>query len=314
MKNWMALFAIITSLTASAQKVTGYYTGTLVNDTNKMVQRYELALSEYKGKITGYSYVTFVSNDTFYYGIRRVTGRIQDNNLIVQDDDFIANNFPEAPAKGVKRMFVFPITADSMVSMSGKWQTNRTKKYYSIPGNAELNRSGDSTQSSLFRHLKEMELMSTLAAELKEEKKPAAPKPSKVRDEPKPKATETRPAVAVAAPLGFDKRGKREAGLVETISDSLTLSFFDNGVIDGDSISVYANGQLIISSAKLTATAIRKTIAVSREPIEILLVAENLGTIPPNTGLVVIRDGEQRYQLNFTADLQTNAAIIIRRK
>lgn len=179
MKNWMLLFILILSFTTSAQKVTGYYTGTLVNDSNKMVQRYELALSEYRGKITGYSYVTFVANDTFYYGIRRVTGRIQDNNLIVQDDDFIANNFPEAPAKGVKRLFIFPITADSMVSMSGKWQTNRTKKYYSIPGNAELNRSGDSTNSALFRHLKEMELLNTVAAAPPAEKRQLQNQPNR---------------------------------------------------------------------------------------------------------------------------------------
>src|SRR5688572_3552353 len=92
-------------ISTSAQTVSGFYSGTLYNDTTKLIQQYELAISEYRGKITGYSYVTFVSNDTFYYGIRKVTGHIEDNKLIVQDDKFIANNFPEAPAKGVKRMF-----------------------------------------------------------------------------------------------------------------------------------------------------------------------------------------------------------------
>ena len=44
--------------------------------------------------------------------------------------------------------------------------------------------------------------------------------------------------------------------------------------------------------------------------IELLLVADNLGTIPPNTGLVVVRDGDNIYQINFTADMQTNASLV----
>ena len=96
MKPIILCILFITCLNASAQTVSGFYSGTLYNDTTKLIQQYELALSEYRGKITGYSYVTFVINDTFYYGIRRVTGHIEDNKLIVKDDKFIANNFPEA--------------------------------------------------------------------------------------------------------------------------------------------------------------------------------------------------------------------------
>jgi hypothetical protein len=44
------------------------------------------------------------------------------------------------------------------------------------------------------------------------------------------------------------------------------------------------------------------------------MYAENLGEIPPNTGLLVVRDGEKVYDVRFTADLKSNAAIILRRK
>ena len=50
------------------------------------------------------------------------------------------------------------------------------------------------------------------------------------------------------------------------------------------------------------------------ETVEIILVAENLGTLPPNTGLLVVKDGEQTYQVHFSADLQTNASIMFKRK
>ena len=103
--------------------------------------------------------------------------------------------------------------------------------------------------------------------------------------------------------------------VVEVSSDSLVLAFYDNGVIDGDSISVYVNGQAIVSHTRLTATATKKTIYIGKQQdVQLLLVAENLGSLPPNTGLLVIRDGDNNYQLNFSADLQTNAAVTIRKK
>ena len=57
-----------------------------------MLQQYQLALSEYRGKITGYSYTTYVVNDTFYYGIRKINAKKENGKLIVEDDKFITNN------------------------------------------------------------------------------------------------------------------------------------------------------------------------------------------------------------------------------
>ena len=48
--------------------------------------------------------------------------------------------------------------------------------------------------------------------------------------------------------------------------------------------------------------------------MKLTLVADNLGSIPPNTGLLIIQDGNERYQIRFSADLQTNASVILRKK
>ena len=55
---------------------------------------------------------------------------------------------------------------------------------------------------------------------------------------------------------------------------------------------------------------------VGRDSVGIYLVrfAANLGTIPPNTGLLTVRDGDDIYQVRFSADLQKNASVIFRRK
>src|SRR4029079_10958873 len=122
----------------------------------------------------------------------------------------------------------------------------------------------------------------------------------------------TRPAVVK---LSFDQRKNKLMQTVVSSSDSLLLSFYDNGVVDGDSISVYLNNQPVITNARLKSTATRQMIYVGNlEEMNLLLVAENLGTLPPNTGLLMIKDGEESYQVNFSADMQTNALIVIRRK
>jgi hypothetical protein len=50
------------------------------------------------------------------------------------------------------------------------------------------------------------------------------------------------------------------------------------------------------------------------DSIVLIMYAENLGSIPPNTGLLVVHDGNDIYEIRFSGDLQKNSAIILRRK
>ena len=104
--------------------------------------------------------------------------------------------------------------------------------------------------------------------------------------------------------------------IVEFKSDSLELKLYDNGEIDGDTVSVLLNGELLLAKQGLKAAAIKKTIYIQpgSDEITLVLYAENLGKYPPNTGLLVVHDGEDVYQVRFSADLQQNAAVVLRRK
>ena len=99
-------------------------------------------------------------------------------------------------------------------------------------------------------------------------------------------------------------------------SDSLQLSLYDNGEVDGDTVSVLMNGAVIMSKERLSTNAVRKTIYIPQyiDTVQLVMYAENLGSIPPNTGLLVVRDGKDIYEIRFSGDLQKNAAIIFRRK
>lgn len=98
-------------------------------------------------------------------------------------------------------------------------------------------------------------------------------------------------------------------------SDSLEIALYDNGEIDGDTVSVYMNGQIIMSHQGLKSTAIKKSIQVPAGTDEFTLVmyAESLGKLPPNTGLLVIRDGDDVYNLRFSSDFQKSSGIVLKR-
>ena len=154
----------------------------LYNDTTKQTQIYELALSDYRGKITGYAYATFVANDTFYYSIRRIKASKKGGNLVVEDADMLANNFPKGPDKGVRRITQVPINhlaeEDTLSDFNATWKTTATKEFYSLPGTMTMQRSNDSSGSALLAHLTELRIQPTAnerAIIAKKEEKPKAP-------------------------------------------------------------------------------------------------------------------------------------------
>lgn len=341
MKNLLLPAFFFLSVSAAAQSVSGLYSGTLQNDSAKVTQQYELALSEYRGKITGYAYATFIANDTFYYSIRRVKAVRDTGRLVVEDVEMLANNFPVRPDKGVHRITYIPLThlkeTDTLATFAGSWKTTQTKKFRSVPGTMAMKREGDSAHSALVAHLRELKIIApehTMMATRAEK-----PQPELAKKEAPVKQTQTaapvaaakvehevlkkseppvaKPATPVAvAPPAYTERKKTVLQTLDVISDSLMLRFYDNGVVDGDVISVYVNGQAIVSNAKLLEAATRKTIQLpaGADAVELLLVAETLGSIPPNTGLLVVQDGSNRYDVRFSADLQTNASIVFRKQ
>jgi hypothetical protein len=111
---------------------------------------------------------------------------------------------------------------------------------------------------------------------------------------------------------------KRQVEIIEALEvseDSVVLSLYDNGEIDGDTVSVFLNNELIVSRIGIKASAYKKTIAVPKgEIIQLTLFAENLGSIPPNTGLLIVTTTNERYQVNFSSTLNKSSSIVLKRK
>lgn len=112
---------------------------------------------------------------------------------------------------------------------------------------------------------------------------------------------------------------KRENVLTQTFivdNEDATVEFYDNGQIDGDTISVYHNNVRIVNSKRLTYSPITMKAHIEKDSpnYEFIVVAENLGTVPPNTALVIINSGSKHYEINIASDEQRNAKIVLQYK
>ncbi len=138
-----------------------------------------------------------------------------------------------------------------------------------------------------------------------EKKKTAEPEPEKAIAVTKPKTIEEK----------FVTRKKKVFTTIPLQGDSISLSFYDNAIIDGDSISLFLNGKMLFSHIKLSDKPYTIKLAVTDigEDSEMVMVAENLGAIPPNTSYMVAVVGEARYTANLASTEESSAVIRLRK-
>lgn len=106
----------------------------------------------------------------------------------------------------------------------------------------------------------------------------------------------------------------RENNLVQTITSetkNVTIKIYDNGEIDDDTISVYLDKKLVLSKQRLSASPLVVNIKMDEDDAEheLVMVADNLGRIPPNTSLMLVNAGDKRYEVRITSNEQKNAVV-----
>ena len=417
---------------AQQEDITGMWYGQItIIDTQTVNLPYEIAVSEEKGKLIGYSRIVFHANGKDEAGVQNISIKRKGYKIIMEDEGFIDHNFSINPPRRVKKtMIVVLTTTDNEMILEGSWSTNSTLTYRAYKGIVLLKRKIDFKKLELFKSLDTLNLVSRLsfmdrpetvavvAVAAPVEKKPeplpvvpvpvpdpdliipsiekaapellgvtkktqpstakisplskqkelqmdalaksnmkpvvkpasvapkpepvvviaAAPKPEKKTPPPPPPKPEPEkkpvvvavqpqpkpapPRVTIVVPsivqgaAEIEKRVTKSDQSFYFESDSLLLTLYDNGEVDGDTVTVLMNGNVIFSKVGLTTKANSKTIYITSnmDSVKLVMYAENLGSIPPNTGLLIVNDGEKRYDVRFSADLKTNAAIVLRRK
>lgn len=373
------LFCLLFPLQLFAQDITGLWKGVLYNDTTQKLLRYEIAISQKRKKLYGYSYTFFIYEGKVYQGLKKVKIKKENDKIIIEDDGLIAHNYPIPPNKNVRQLNVLTLLIeDSVMKMIGPFSTNRTKEFYSLTGSVEVKKRNDFyKQSALIPHLEELGLAKNLSFIQEEEKLvtllaiqntkiDTENKVVKIENAPTTIASKTPPNIelspidsstlitaidktaleiakkeitkSTAAPTINNKQQiaittpsikstilpaadvvNRKIETIQSVyykSDSLEITLYDNGEVDGDTVSVLINGTIIMPKVGLSTNAVRKKISTvnTGDSIQLIMYAETLGSLPPNTGLLIVYDGAERYEIRFSGDMQKSSAIVFKRK
>jgi hypothetical protein len=125
-----------------------------------------------------------------------------------------------------------------------------------------------------------------------------------------PETKQTEPITSLVTK--FEPRRKDILKTIPVTQQTFKVDFYDNGEIDGDSITVFYNGKIVLSHKMLTAKAISLILSLDENVKEniITMYADNLGAIPPNTALMIVTDGDKRYEVRITSDTEKSGSVL----
>ena len=111
---------------------------------------------------------------------------------------------------------------------------------------------------------------------------------------------------------------QRNVDLINSLDfneDSVHLEIYDNGVVDGDEITLYVNNEIRFDKVRLTEKPLQLDLVKKRSSLfDIRFHANNLGSIPPNTGMIIISSKSMRKEVNFSSDFSKTSSLRIRLK
>jgi len=126
----------------------------------------------------------------------------------------------------------------------------------------------------------------------------------------------SRKVTTIQQPKNIISQRKIETRNIEVLNtfrfneDSVTIKIYDNGVIDGDVITLIINGNIVFDKIKLSSSPITYTLkATVASQFQIEFYADTLGDFPPNTGLITISSASKTSEALFLSDLKKTSAI-----
>ncbi|MDT7828408.1 hypothetical protein RQM65_07020 [Pricia sp. S334] len=113
-----------------------------------------------------------------------------------------------------------------------------------------------------------------------------------------------------------DEFKNRKISYIKNLSfstENISVSLWDHGRQDGDIVSIYLNGQPVVSKHKLTYKRKKVDFKLDRDKTnELFLYAHNLGKAPPNTVSIALTDGSTSEKIVLNSDLQRCEAVQIK--
>lgn len=113
----------------------------------------------------------------------------------------------------------------------------------------------------------------------------------------------------------YETKTKREVDVervLEVRSKTVRIRVWDNGTVDGDVLSLFLNGELIIKNYRVTRQKYEAIVKLDKPTNFIILHALNLGSISPNTVAVSVDDGFGEQVVIISSNLDKSGAVMIR--
>ncbi len=347
-KGFLIIIAVLLTGMASAQKINGQWRGYF--DSNGDIgilsggnTEYVLELEINGSSVSGNSYTYFYGRK--YYVICSLNGSYdkKSKKIVVNEVERIKGSTPEDWSDCLQTHVLYYGKEEGKEILSGNWKTspyqakqnggcglgNTTlSRRVLINNNITFNKQSrtpvtklkpPSNQSSIFKD-KNKTTPPVVITPTKPKPKPIIPiTPEITKNDSQLKKDISKSVVPPpvkkdadqVTDLSFEKRNTNVVKTIEIEKDTFTVSLYDNGDIDGDTVSVFFNGKLVLANKKLTDRALKLTLNIdqNRAINELVMYAENLGEIPPNTALMVVNDGDNRYEVRIASTLEQSGTI-----
>ncbi len=338
-------FFLIAGFSASSQDLTGIWRGHFISDNGSKLldslgvqdkYKFEVQIGQTEKSFEG---VTYSYKTTVFYGKASCVGTInkQTKKVLLQETKIVEMKSSSGGAC-IMTCFLQYSKIDNNEFLEGKYTgISISDSSFCGRGTVFLRRVSvsDFYKEPFLIEREKRKPVPVIPA--KPKTPPATQKPIAVKPKPKAPPVENLPQKSDALkPLTEDSLKKisskihahipvpkvisnRKNEIVKTITTSareVFIKIYDNGTIDNDTVSVYVDNKLVISKQRLSEKAITLKLSLddNADEHELVMVAENLGEIPPNTSLMVVNAGDQTYEVRITSTEQKNAVILFKYK
>ncbi len=341
-KTLTLFFAILSIVSLKAQDFTGQWKGEFIDKSTSNGAigsdkcEYVLELDVDGNKVSGSSYTYFTDGGKKYYTICKVEGFVEPKKKYIEIKEIarIKTNIPNNINNCLQIHKLTYFKQGNIETIEGNWVPGPTQSRDCGFGSTELTRrtllsafpeiSKKNNQQSIAKNSKEKKQISDETAKEKTQiTKPVLPNKTaeikesdkqnkedistkKITAEPKNTVSEK-----IETPAKLEKRKTQVIKTIEVENRYVKVDLYDNGEIDGDSISLFYNKKLLFSNKKLSDKPISLNLEIDEDVMnnELVMFAENLGSIPPNTALMIVTDGPNRYEVRITSDLEKSGVI-----
>ena len=338
------LISLLFTTTVFAQDFTGQWKGQFADNSTSFLgwggDRCDYVLElECKGNdVTGYSYTYFNEGGNRYYTICRLKGKLNKRSRYVEVTEIerTKTNVPTTVRNCFQIHKLTYFKEGDVQTLEGTWIPAPNQEGDCGFGTTLLSRRVLKKNTPVFNNAAardskpEKKPGTKPVTNFADKNKPVAPPvvnnstkpvaPPVIKPIPEPKAdtkpqsppvVKNNPLQRQTPDVSFEKRNNNIIKTIEIENETFKVDLYDNGDIDGDTISLFFNGRLLLSHKRLSDKAITLTLnaSESKDVNELIMYADNLGSIPPNTALMVVTDGDNRYEVRISSDLQKSGVI-----